>query len=52
MGILFWYILRHYLTIFVMCITGLTSIYLIIDFFEQLRKFIRYDAELGKKGCR
>ncbi len=46
MGILFWYILRHYLTIFVMCITGLTSIYLIIDFFEKLRKFIRYDAEL------
>jgi len=46
MGILFWYILRQYLTIWVMCITGLTSIYLIIDFFEKLRKFIRYDAEL------
>jgi len=46
MGILFWYILRQYLRILVMCITGLTSIYLVIDFFEKLRKFIRYDAEL------
>ena len=45
MGILFWYILRHYVTILVMCITGLTSIYLIIDFFEKLRKFLRHDAE-------
>lgn len=46
MGILFWYILRHYLKFLVMCITGLTSIYLIIDFFEKLRKFLRHDAEL------
>jgi len=46
MGILFWYILRHYLTILVLCITGLTSIYLVIDFFEKLRKFLRHDAEL------
>lgn len=28
------------------CLTSLTSIYLIIDFFEKLRKFLRYDAEL------
>ncbi len=47
MGILFWYILRHYVKILIMCITGLTSIYLIIDFFEKLRKFLRYDAELS-----
>jgi len=46
MGILFWYILRHYLTMLIMCITGLTSIYLIVDFFEKLRKFLRHDAEL------
>ena len=46
MGILFWYILRHYLKFLVMCITGLTSIYLIIDFFEKLRRFLRHDAEL------
>jgi len=47
MGILFWYILRHYLKILIMCITGLTSIYLIIDFFEKLRRFLRHDAELS-----
>ncbi len=47
MGILFWYILRHYLKILVMCMTGLTSIYLIIDFFEKLRRFLRHDAELS-----
>jgi lipopolysaccharide export system permease protein len=47
MGILFWYILRHYLKILVMCLTGLTSIYLIIDFFEKLRRFLRHDAELS-----
>ena len=47
MGILFWYILRHYLKILVMCMTGLTSIYLIIDFFEKLRRFLRHDAEIS-----
>ena len=47
MGILFWYILRHYAKILVMCITGLTSIYLIIDFFENLRRFLRHDAEFS-----
>ena len=47
MGILFWYILRHYTKILVMCITGLTSIYLIIDFFENLRRFLHHDAEFS-----
>ena len=47
MGILFWYILRHYVKILVICITGLTSIYLIIDFFENLRRFLRHDAEFS-----
>lgn len=46
MGILFWYILRHYLKFFLICITGVTSIYLVIDFFEKLRRFLRHDAEL------
>lgn len=47
MGILFWYILRQYLKLFSLCLTGLTSLYLVIDFFEKLRKFLRYDAELA-----
>ncbi|RMH06319.1 MAG: LPS export ABC transporter permease LptG [Nitrospirae bacterium] len=46
MGILFWYVLKQYVTTLVLCLTGVTSLYLIIDFFEKLRKFLRYDAEL------
>ncbi len=46
MSILFWYIVRHYLGILALCLTGLTTIYLVIDFFEKLRKFLRHDAEL------
>jgi len=47
MGILFWYILRQYVTTLTICLMGLTSIYLIIDFFEKLRKFLRFDAEMA-----
>ena len=47
MGILFWYILRQYLTTLGLCLMGLTTIYLVIDFFEKLRKFMRYDAEIS-----
>lgn len=46
MGILFWYIVRHYLGILILCLTGLVTIYLVIDFFEKLRRFLRHDAEL------
>ena len=47
MGILFWYIVRQYLGILTLCLTGLVTIYLVIDFFEKLRKFLRHDAELA-----
>ena len=47
MGILFWYILRQYLKILTICLMGLTTIYLVIDFFEKLRKFLRFDAEMS-----
>ena len=46
MGTLFWYIVRHYLGILSLCLTGLVTIYLVIDFFEKLRRFLRHDAEL------
>ena len=46
MGILFWHIVRHYLGILALCLTGLVTIYLVIDFFENLRRFLRHDAEL------
>ena len=47
MGILFWYIVRQYLGILTLCLTGLITIYLAIDFFEKLRRFLRHDAELA-----
>ena len=47
MGVLFWYILRQYLKVLMMCLLGLTAIYLIIDFFEKLRKFLKFDAEMA-----
>lgn len=47
MSILFGYIFRQYFRIFAMCQIGLTSIYLIVDFFEKLRKFLRFDAEFS-----
>jgi lipopolysaccharide export system permease protein len=44
MTILFRYLLREYVKIFMMCFSGLMTIYLVIDFFEKVRKFLRYDA--------
>lgn len=46
MRILFWYILRYHLKILMLCLFGLMTIYLVVDFFERLRKFIGHDAEL------
>ncbi len=47
MGILFWYIARHYLKILTLCLVGLITIYMVVDFFEQVRRFLGYDAELS-----
>jgi len=44
MNILFRYMLREYVKIFGMCFAGLMTIYLVIDFFEKVRRFLRYDA--------
>jgi lipopolysaccharide export system permease protein len=46
MTILFRYILREYAKIFLMCFAGLMTIYLVIDFFEKVRRFLRYDASI------
>lgn len=46
MTILFRYILREYAKIFLMCFAGLMTIYLVIDFFEKVRRFLRYDADV------
>jgi len=44
MPILFRYLLREYGKIFTMCFSGLMTIYLVIDFFEKVRRFLRSDA--------
>jgi len=46
MTILFRYMVREYSKVFAMCFAGLMTVYLVVDFFEKVRKFIRYDAEL------
>ncbi|MDE3018524.1 MAG: LPS export ABC transporter permease LptG [Nitrospirota bacterium] len=47
MTILFRYMVSEYGKVFAMCFAGLMTVYLVVDFFEKVRKFIRYDAELG-----
>ncbi|HEU4502213.1 MAG TPA: LPS export ABC transporter permease LptG [Nitrospira sp.] len=44
MPILFRYLLREYAKIFLMCFAGLMTIYLVIDFFEKVRRFLSFDA--------
>nr|MBI3611732.1 LPS export ABC transporter permease LptG [Nitrospirota bacterium] len=46
MTILFRYMVSEYSKVFAMCFAGLMTVYLVVDFFEKVRKFIRYDAEL------
>jgi lipopolysaccharide export system permease protein len=46
MTILFRYILREYAKIFTMCFAGLLTVYLVIDFFEKIRRFLRYDVSI------
>jgi len=45
MPIIFRYLLREYAKIFFMCFSGLMTIYLVIDFFEKVRRFLTYDAQ-------
>jgi lipopolysaccharide export system permease protein len=44
MPIIFRYLLREYAKIFFMCFSGLMTIYLVIDFFEKVRRFLSFDA--------
>lgn len=47
MTILFRYMVREYLKVFAMCFAGLMTVYLVVDFFEKVRRFIRFDAEVA-----
>ncbi len=44
--ILFVYLWKEFGKVFVMCFSGLMTIYLVIDFFEKLRRFMKFDAQL------
>ena len=46
MTLLLRYLLREHLRIFGLSLVGLTSIYLIVDFVEKVRKFVSYQADL------
>lgn len=41
------YILGKFARIFGLCLVTVTTIYLVVDFFEKLRKFLKYDADLS-----
>jgi len=43
----FWYVLGMFSRNFFLCLTLVLTIYLVVDFFEKLRKFLKYDAELS-----
>jgi lipopolysaccharide export system permease protein len=45
MPIIFRYLFREYAKIFFMCFAGLMTIYLVIDFFEKVRRFLSHDAQ-------
>ncbi|MCA9498489.1 MAG: LPS export ABC transporter permease LptG [Nitrospirales bacterium] len=40
------YVFGKFSRVFVMCLVTVLTIYLIVDFFEKLRKFLKYDADL------
>ena len=44
MPIIFRYLMREYAKIFLMCFAGLMTVYLVIDFFEKVRRFLSFDA--------
>jgi len=44
---IYWYIFGKFSRIFLLCLSLVLTIYLVVDFFEKLRKFLKYDAELS-----
>ncbi len=44
--ILFTYLWKEVAKVFLMCYAGLMTIYLVIDFFEKLRRFMKFDAQI------
>jgi lipopolysaccharide export system permease protein len=47
MNKIFWYVLGKFGRNFLLCMATVLTIYLVVDFFEKLRKFLKYDADLS-----
>ena len=47
LSILSWYVSREFIIVFLLAIGGFNVIYLVIDFFESVGKFLEHDAPLG-----
>jgi lipopolysaccharide export system permease protein len=47
MPILFRYLLKEYAKNLLMCFAGLMTVYLVIDFFEKVRRFLSYGRPMG-----
>lgn len=45
LGIIHRYVLREFLVSLILCISAVTSLFIVFDFFERLRIFIKEDAE-------
>ena len=46
-SVISWYISREFIIIFLLSICAFNVIYLVIDFFESVRKFLEYQASIG-----
>jgi lipopolysaccharide export system permease protein len=44
---IFWYVFGKFSRNFLLCMATLLTIYLVVDFFEKLRKFLKYDTDLS-----
>ncbi len=50
MNTLFWYILGKFARTFGLCLVTILTIYLMVDFFEKLRGFLKYQADFWVIG--
>ena len=47
MSKIFWYVLGKVARNFLLCLATVVTVYLVVDFFEKLRKFSKFDADLS-----
>lgn len=47
MTTIFWYVFGKFSRNFLLCMATVLTIYLVVDFFEKLRKFSKYDADFS-----